>query len=271
MVGKIDLILQWCVYCDYPIWRAWLKKYRSKFNKVILYPSRHHGSLDLESFAKDQIKEVWVDPVEINWGIEDWRQAETDPCLLRSDSEWIMFNEQDFFCKDWDRFFDDIERIMTSADMSGLWSETHFSYIHPSCLLIKRELLERTNKDFKAHPEIMGSDHFAMITNDALKLGAEITTLQDIGYDCGMTPEADAFHLGGLTYVYQDWKSDGEHTFGVKNLEAFAAYNYELRQVNLPQDPKFLDLSREIEEVLLEKISPTFNLANNPWTKFFKP
>lgn len=240
-------------------------RHREFVNKIILYPSRQHGLVDFEEFAKIAIPETWVKPVPIQYGVEDWRQAETDPALLHSDSEWLWFNEQDFFVRDWDKFYEDIEKAMKHADVIGWWNPTHFPYVHPSCLFIKREVFEKTSKDFRAHPEINGCDHFAMITRDAVQAGAKIVTLQDLGYK----DWEDATHLGGLTYVYQDWKGDGTDTFGVRSPEMFFVYNFMARQADTLQDPKFLGLSQDIEVEMMNRFDFHIDLRNNKWTSFF--
>ena len=203
----IDVISQICVFNDYPIYRQLLTKYRDKFNKIILYPSRHHGVIDMEEFMRRTFPETWVTGHEIDWTTPniDWRQAETEPCLELSDAEWILFMEQDFFVDDWDKLWKDVEKAMETSDMIGWWNETAFSYVHPCFLLIKRELLEKTHKDFRAHPEIYGCDHFAILTHDVQFLGAKITKLQDLGWK----EWENAFHMGGLTYPYQNWRIIG--------------------------------------------------------------
>lgn len=264
----IDVISQICMYVDFPLWRAWITKHRNKFNKVILYPSKQHGLVDFEEFWRSNFKESWVNDHIIDWSTPgiDWRQAECEPCVEKSDAEWIWFQEADFFCKDWDKLFKDIEEAMKTSDMIGLWNETHFPYVHPSCLIIKREMLEKTNKDFRAHPEINGCDHFAMITKEVLDLGGKITTLQDMGYNCDMSPDADCFHLGGMTYVYQDFKGE-ETTVGVRSPEAFYVYNALARsEDSVEQSMDFKNLSRKVETVLDSK-----GIKYNPeWEKFFK-
>src|SRR3990167_4296391 len=117
-MSKIDVITQCCIYNDYHLYRKMLKKYRNKFNKIILYASRHHGVLDLENHLRETIPETWVS-TEIDWttpGI-DWRQVETEPCLEESDAEWILFLEQDFFCDDWNKLWVDVEEAMKTVDM----------------------------------------------------------------------------------------------------------------------------------------------------------
>lgn len=241
---NVDIIEQICVYCDYPHHRANLQKYRDKVNKIILYPSRHHGFRDFEDFLKQNIKETWADPVAIDYGVEDWRQAETTPLLKYSQSEWLWFREADFFVDNWDKFYEDVGRLSHESDMFGWWHDSVFPYVHPCCLFIKRELFERTSKDFRAHPEIDGCDHFAMLTRDAEKLGAKIIRLQDVGY----TNWQNAFHLAGLTYPYQNWSMD--RIFGVGNLDAFYAYNVMSRKQPVMQDPRYIELSYEVEDYL---------------------
>jgi len=257
----IDIVLQYCVYNDYPIWRKMIKKYRPLFNKIILYPSRHHGYIDLEEFSKEQIKETWVDPVEIDFGKEDWRQAETIPCLEHVEADWIWFAEQDFFVDDWDKFFMDVQAQMEEADMIGWWSPSQFPYVHPSCLFIKKETLEKTRKDFRAHPDIIGCDHFAMLTRDVEKFG-KIVKLQDLGYKNW----ENACHLGGMTYPYQNWSTDRH--FGVGNVPMFYAYNHWSRKVE-PSSPEYIKLSLEVEEELKKREDCQFDPEDNKFVKFF--
>ena len=263
---NIDVISQYCVYNDYPIFRYNTQKHRDNFRKVILYPSRHHGVIDLEGFSKKNFPQVtWVEPVPIDYGVEDWRQAETIPCLKQSDADWILFMEQDFFVKDWDKLYTMLAFNMKFYDAIGWWNETAFPYLHPCFFLIKRELFEKTQKDFSAHPEIPGCDHFAMLTRDIEKAHGKLRTLQQMGYKNWET----AFHLGSLTYTYQEWKNDGTDRFGQANPEAFFVYNHYSRQVPVFHDPEYLRISKEIEIEMIKrgiKIDP----ENNKWVPFFK-
>lgn len=263
---KPDLLMQWCVFADYPILRAHLAKYRDRYNKIIIYPSRHHGYLDVESFVKRVLPETWVEPVAIDYAKEDWRQAETMPMLPHSESDWLFFTEPDFFVRDWDKFYEDVEKAMQYSDMIGWWNPTHFPYIHPSCLFIKREILEKTSKDFSAHPGVNGSDHFAMITADVKRIGGKITTLQELGY----VDYKDAFHLGSLTYTYQDWRGGTEtDRVGAASPEAFMVYNYWLRKAAVEQSPEFIDLSLQLEKFFMPRFSE-LNLENNKWLDFYR-
>lgn len=261
MKPTIDLLSQVCIYTDFPFWREWIKKYRSNFNKVILYASKQHGVVDLETYWRDVLPETWVS-TKIDWttpGI-DWRQAESEPLLEKSESKWILFMEADFFCDDWDKLWTDVEKAMETADLIGWWSASAFPYIHPCFCLIKRELLDKTNKDFRAHPEIDGSDHFAMITKDAEALGAKIVKLQDLGW----TEPDHAFHLGGLTYPFQDFKGD-ETIIGTKYPAAFATY-VDTLIAEWETDSRFLKLAMEMAIVLRNKGIE----RDSKWFKFFQ-
>lgn len=262
---SIDVISQICVYCDYPLWREMITKHRDKFEKVILYPSKQHGTLDLENFWLNNFKETWVTREPIDYGVEDWRQAETEPLIAQSNAEWLWFMEADFFVTDWDKLFKNFEEAMKTDDLIGCWSPSQFPYMHPCCLLIRRELFDKTNKDFRAHPEILGSDHFAMITRDAERLGAKITKLEDLGYK----EWKDYFHLGGLTYTFQDWKGNGKDHFGMKNKQAYYVYLYQASKAKVPQSPEYLKQSKEIEKVLWQEFR-SLKLENNEWNEFFK-
>lgn len=259
---KPDVVVQWCVHCDYPLFRHFIQKYRDKFGKVILYPSRQHGTVDLEEFAKENFDITWVEPVEIDYAKEDWRQAETVPCLKHVTSDWVLFMEQDFFCSDWPALFNKIETLVENGvDMMGLWNPTHYPYVHPSFLLMKVELLEETKKDFRAHPEINGCDHFAMITRDAEGLGANIYKFEE--------DWENYMHLGGLTYPFQNWKGDGTDHFGVKSPEAYYVYLNYASGLKVPQSADYLAQSAEMENTL-SSMFPNINLKENKWIKFFQ-
>lgn len=259
---KPDIVVQWCVHCDYPLFRKFIEKYRDRFGKVILYPSRQHGSVDLEAFAKENFDVTWVEPVEIDYGVEDWRQAETIPCLAHVTSDWVWFMEQDFFTDDWNRLFKEIDKaVEQDYDMIGLWNPTHYPYVHPCFLLMKTELLEETNKDFSAHPDINGCDHFAMLTRDAENLGAKIFKFEE------QWPYL--MHLGGLTYPFQNWKGNGKDHFGVKSPQAYYVYLNEARKADVPQSPEYLARSAEIEKEL-KKRYPEVNLEDNEWLKCYR-
>jgi hypothetical protein len=145
---------------------------------------------------------------------------------------------------------------MEANDMFGWWNPTNSPYIHPAFWAIKRELLEKTTKDFSAHPEINGSDHFATITYDVERLGYKI------GKCSGeFNPESFQFHLGGVNQNYLNGLTEG---FQFHRPEVFAVLNYYNLAAKVPQDPKFVKLMEEIEKKL-----PADNHMIDTWGKFF--
>jgi len=264
----IDILSQYCCHCDYPIWRADLAKHRGKFNKVILYPNEYYRDLDFKAFAKKVLQETWVENHVIDWfapGV-DWRQVEVEPMLELSDSEWIYFNEQDWFVKDYDKFYEAVFKAMDEgADAIGWMNPTHFPYLHPACFFVKRELLNKTNLDFRAHSEISGGDHFCMITKDLKEMGAKIVTTEDLGF----THWEDCFHLGGVTSNFVDSHNPG---FEFHRPDIFYVYNWWSRKSDVEQSLEFLELSLAIEKKLLDKYPELKNIdpEQSEWRVFYE-
>ena len=265
-----DLLMQWSIFCDYPIFRMHMKRYFEKrFNKILFYPSNHNRDHSFRPFLEKVIDDKhWLKPEPINWtepGI-DWRQSETIPLIEASDSEWIFITEPDFFCKDWDIFLNMVEDEMKTANMIGWMNMTNFHYIHPSCFFIKRSMLEKTSKDFRAHPEVGGSDHFATVTRDVEKVGGKIVTLKEMG----LIDWEDFFHLGGLTQNYIEMNENPETYDSFVRPELFYIYNYWSRKADVEQSPEYLTLSKAVERKLLDTKGITINPEENKWSIFFK-
>src|SRR3990167_4077114 len=267
---NVDLLAQHSIYIDYPIWRMNLQRHRDRFNKVILYPSDHNRDYSFKDFLLEQIPETWETDHKIDGttsGI-DWRQAETEPMLPLVESEWIYFNEQDWFVKDYDKFYDKVQEAMKTADAIGWWNPTNFPYLHPASFFIKRETLEKTQKDFRAHPEIPGCDHFAMLTRDLEKIGAKIVTYQDLGFNCdNFSSPLDAFHLGGLTSNYID---SGNENYKFHRADQFYVYNWWSRQAPVPKSKAYLDLSSTVEQLVKQQLTEEIDPKTSMWAEFFR-
>lgn len=261
---KPDLMITWIKHADYPIFRATLKKYRDFFGKVIILFSEHNRFPYFDHFIQSSLSDLdvtFLDPKEYVYGVEDWRNVSTNEMLKYSTSEWVCSVEQDWFSTDWKRLLDITINAMPTSDLIGWWQSAG-KYIHPGYWFMKRESLEKTNKDFAAHD---GLDHFGWITKDAERLGMKITTLQDLGFNCDVSPEADCFHLGGVNQNYLEGLKD-DYVFHRPAI--FFIYNYWCRQAKVKQDPRFLGLSQDIEAELLKRNLGT-DLLNNEWNKFF--
>lgn len=269
---KPDLLITWHESCDYPIFRATLKKHRDFFGKIIIYLSKHFREPVYADFLKESIRDlgniVFLDPIEYEYGVEDWRHISTTYMLKQSNSEWVCSVEQDWFAKDWDALLHQTEEAMKAADMVGWMNETAAPYIHPAYWFMKRDLLESLGADFKPHSEIVGADHFAMMTYKAQEKGAKIVSLQDLGFDCNFREEADAFHLGGVNQNYLDFEQRFE-TKTIHRAEAFFVYNFLSMSVPVQQAQDFLNRCTEVDHKL-RGLYPTIDPETSEWKEFFK-
>ena len=209
MMKYPDLLLTQIKHTDYPIWRMTLKKYRGFFGKIIVYFNENNRFPYLDHFIHDAMADlgniVFLDQAEMDWGKQDWRDISTNEMLKYSDSEWVCSVEQDWFAKDWDKLFDAVEKASETHGLIG-WENQAGQYIHPSFFFIKREMLEKTRKDFSAKE---GVDHFGLITRDVKAMGGKIISTQELGFRDVSTPnETDCFHLGSVNFNYLNGLDD---------------------------------------------------------------
>ena len=262
---KPDLILTQIKHTDYPVFRLFLDRYREFFGRVIIYFSEHNRFPYFDHFIQKSLSKfdcVFLDPVLTDWATEDWRNKSTNEMLKYSKSDWIASVEQDFFCKDWNRLLLNTQEAMKTHDLIGWWNSTNSPYIHPSFWFIKREILEKTSKDFSPFPKINGCDHFGMITLDVQRLGGKIKTIQEMGF----VDFDDFLHLGGVNMNYLEGLKP-EYVF--HRPDWFYIYNYWCRKADIPQSPLFTKISLEVEE-RLKKMFPDINPETDQRAIFFK-
>lgn len=266
---KKSLVISHITCCDYPLWREWVRKWGVNFfDEILIYFDVQFRHPFFWAFIQQDLAQFpeikFLDPVAYEYGVGDWRNVATNELINHATGDWICSIEQDWFTTNWAKLLQDTQKAMETSEMVGWMNYTNNYYIHPAYFFIKRELLEKTSKDFAAHPDIDGSDHFATITFDVKKIGGKITTLQDVGYNCDFDSNSDCFHLGGVNQNYFYGMTDG---FNLHRPEAFLVYNYFCRQAQVAQDPKFLAVSQDIET----KFLPQYNLdlRHNDWGKFF--
>jgi hypothetical protein len=247
---KPDLLVDYSKHCDYPIFRRFLRRHRDFFGKIIIYFNEAFRHMYYDVWTEEAMKDLNIDfihSVEYKYGIEDWRNVGTQEMLKRSESEWICSIEQDFFAKDWDKLFSAVSEASKTFDLvgykgyQGQAGQEHQTYLtgnycHPAFWFMKRSALEKTNKDFSADTK-KGADHFGLITQDCEKLGIPIWYTQEHGF-----PETEAFHQGGITMNYLEFKEGYTPT----NTELFYLYNYYSMFVE-PQNEQFLALCKEID------------------------
>lgn len=264
---KKSLIISWISACDYPLFREWIRKWGVNFfDEIIIYwdvQFRHPFYWAFIQQDLSQFPEIkFIDPVQYEFGVGDWRNVATNELIKHATGDWICSIEQDWFTDNWGALLQNTQDAMKTSDMFGWMNPTNNPYIHPSYFFIKRELLEQTAKDFSAHPEINGADHFAMITYQAKLKTENIKSLQDIGYKCDFSIESDCFHLGGVNQNYLNAMNEGFTE--LHRPEAFLILNQANLNASVAQDPKFVDLCERIADKFPYKESDMIK-----WGKFF--
>lgn len=277
-MNKPDLCITWIKHCDYPLFRSFLKKYKDFFGNIYIYWSEHnrfpyYDHFIQNAFYEDDIFIVNIDPVLTDWGKEDWRNKSTNEMLKYSDSEWVCSIEQDFFAKDWDKILQTVVNQSNNCEYIG-WKAQQGSqpnqeyltreYVHPSFWFMKREALEKTDKDFSANPQL-GADHFGLLTRSAIKNGINPIYMQDLGF----IEWEDAFHLGGVNQNYLNWDNP-QYIFHRPDI--FYWYNHASQFiVGSYQQPEFMLRMKNVETLLLTK-NPEWGSeeAKNKWLKYFK-
>ena len=158
---------------DYPIFTKQVEKYREYFNKVII-----------------------ISTAELRGG--DWRDVATNKGLFESTSDWVLFLEQDFFFTKF--FLLAVRAEVKNYDAIGFWEANR---LHPAFLLVKREWIEKTSKDFDPIYEEK-LDHFGRFSKELVQEGAKIGELEK---DLGLKLREDFYHMQGLTHnhnLYRD-------------------------------------------------------------------
>ena len=159
---KADLIVCNQRHVIFPLWMEFIQDNRDRFDKVIIvFTDMKVPDLDYRNYMQDQMEKdkiTFLDclPVE---GDEDWRNKAINMALTVSEAEWIYFTEQDFLPNE--RFWKEIDALSNRTDVFGWYQGGR---LHPCCIFIKRELLNRTHKDFGVTKDV--SDHFGKFQED---------------------------------------------------------------------------------------------------------
>ena len=270
---KKSLIVTWIANNDYPIFRAWLEKYHTWFEEIIICWDLAFRFPFYNAFIQQSLSHLnnikFLDPPPRELGVDDWRNVATNHLVNNSSGDWLVSIEQDWFAKDWPQLLAKIEAAMQTSDMVGWLNPTNVPYIHPAFWFIKRELLEKTTRDFGPHSEISGCDHFGMVTYEAQQLEAKITPVQELGFATEVsTPElTDTFHLGGVNQNYLDF--DELFKAGqVHRSSIFRVYNHWSMLAPVRQSPEFLRKCQEVD-TYLKSLHPEIDPATNGWGQFF--
>jgi hypothetical protein len=187
----IDLITVWPRHLDYPLFRRLVSRNRSHYQRLIVNFTGLTTSQTIEQYVRETLHHALFTTPTGAQG--DWRHEATLRGLELSQAPYVLFIEQDFLIREPGLFFGRLQEAITGG--KSLIGFKEHGRVHPACLLVKRDLLERTSKDFSAGEA--GHDHFWCVTSE-LEALAELVTLEVLGLERGR----DWLHLAGLTHNY---------------------------------------------------------------------
>ena len=228
-MNTFDVIVTWPINCDYPLWRQFIRDNRHRFNEIIIAFHNTNLNIDFRLFIASSMFPDYVHFLDARTPKpdEDWRSVAINQSLIHSyNSEWIWFTEQDFIIDD-PGFWDEVSENSKKYDIMAVFQADR---MHPCCIFIKRQLLQKTSRNFGIIPNV--ADHFSIIQREIEALQVPIYHLEK-GYK----------HLNGLSH-------------NISLLEQGQAPNYHLddlkiwfeacKKVKVPIDERFLLLERSI-------------------------
>lgn len=214
-----DVIVSWPRNCDYPLWRQYIHDERAQFAEVIVVFTETNQGEDYRNFvtdamAQDEVTFLQSPPV---LGGEDWRNISVNHALAASQSAWVLFTEQDFIIKNPKYFWNKIneEALRYGVVRDGVQPEYKDAVgfvdgqrLHPAFLLVPREEIERTKKNFGIVPNRL--DHFALFSRDLIYNGVTILELDGHLH----LEEGESWqHLNGLSHNHTLMEMGQEITY----------------------------------------------------------
>lgn len=229
---KPDLLCVWPIHLDYPLYRKFLHDNRERFAKVIVVFTQMNTGKDYSEWVRQELNKDGVISIyndEVLSG--DWRNVAVRKGLSYSDAEWVFFTEEDFIPDPnfWGEF--EIAMQTKSIDVIGVKQDTR---LHPCCIFIKRSVLDKTSKDFSAHPP--EHDHFGQIQKDLMNFDPPLT----------------AFTINPKLYTHMNGLSQNLYLLMVGEQpnyepEKFRKYCQKCLQLDLPIQP---DIKKLMEDYI---------------------
>lgn len=171
----------------YPFWVYQMNKNRELFGRIIVMMTQTSSNRDYTQYLKSHLNNGTIIEKYEDRGI-DWRNAAINKALKYIVSPSVLFLEQDFLVKE-----DFFRRLLEQGETHNAVGFRDNARFHPACFLVKKEIIDKTNKDFSANPPT--GDHFSIFSDELINLG-EWTTLEELDLP-------DWYHLAGLTQNYR--------------------------------------------------------------------
>lgn len=202
---------------DFPIFRSNLSRLRLFVDEIVICFTKH-GNYPMRDWFKENMPYcTFLNDEDARGYPGDWRNKSTNLMIDRSNGDWILSLEPDFFIRDYSDFFLKIKEAMQKYNVITFYEGQRF---HPAFLLVKRGTLNNTSKDFS----VQGThkDHFWLVSKD-LKGFANYVDLPTLG----LKEREDWFHMGGLTENYHAPQP-------YYRLPEFYAYNEACMKLDIP-------------------------------------
>lgn len=226
---KPIVLVTWPIHIDFPLFRYNMIRLKDYFASIWIGLSNHHQDVDYSNFIRASLP--FANFVEIKHEGLDWRNDSVNEVLDKiTTNEPILFMEEDFLICD-DSFFD---KVLSSTYDFIYFSEG--SRIHPAFSLIKRDWIEKTNRDFSAYPDTENKDHFGKFFDELPGARININEL-------GVIYKEDYFHMNGLSQEYMNFKNDQPFY----NKDNFTYYNYKCLSLPIENHPQFFQIEKAIE------------------------
>jgi molybdopterin-guanine dinucleotide biosynthesis protein A len=233
LFAMIDVITVWPRAYDYPIYRNQIIKNRDLFNKIIISFTHNDVNRDYRDFLKKVHPDFTYVDANNN---DDWYDKAINKALDASQSEWVLFLEQDFF---FTRTL--LEKVIRYSKIYDFICHQQGKRKHLAFFLVKRSLIEKTIKYFGLTQEL---DCFDLFTREITVLAKEnYLTLDRIG-NCGI----DFFHMNGLTHNY--YLSISEKIKNITNPIVFKEYNLRSKKVKVLQNSEWLDIIDKVDKLI---------------------
>lgn len=190
---KPAVILTWDISTDCPVARWNLTRFKDYFNSIYIAFSDHHAGHDLSNFIRNKLP--FCKFIEPKRKRDDWRDDAVNNAIdeVPDSVTHVLFLEQDFLIKD-HTFFD---RVLNDDKLNFL-CYIEGKRIHPAFAVVKKELIDKTNRDFSATPP---GDHFHQFFKE-LEIFTDKTNLESLG----VKHKEDYFHMQGTNQNYVNFK-----------------------------------------------------------------
>ena len=184
---KINLLVVFPLSCDYPLFRYNLKRFREFFQDIYVGFSDHHLGVNYSNFVRKDLDFAHFVDVVPSGG--DWRDDAVNQLLdIMTPCTHVLFIEQDFLIKDKTFFV-----RLFAQDHDFLYYQEG-ERIHPAFALVKKEIIDRTHKNFGV---VYPQDHFGWFFEEVRQYA------EGENIDNWVKWKEDFYHMQGLTQNYK--------------------------------------------------------------------